>query len=71
MIDWLIDHAPSARHLVVFNLVQWGIWLLLVPPTVLWWADSIPWLSFMSIAALVLAAFSALCASLAAMAADR
>ena len=29
------------------------VWLVLIVPTVLWWKDSVPWVSLMSIYAIV------------------
>lgn len=49
-----------------FNVVSTITWALLVTPTVLWWRDSIWWISLMSVWANFSAALGALIASLAA-----
>jgi hypothetical protein len=35
------------------HLILMGVWCILAVPTVLWWSNSIPWLVFMSIYAII------------------
>lgn len=49
----------NPHYLKNFHLIATIIWLLLVPPSILWWKDSIPWLVFMSAWANLAAHFSA------------
>lgn len=70
MIDWLIEHAPSARAVFVFNLIQLNVWMLLVPPTILLWKESIAYVVFLSISANVIGSIAACTAALADLAAD-
>ncbi len=36
-----------------FHAVSTLIWLALIPPTLIWWRDSVPWITLMSIYAIV------------------
>lgn len=47
------------KHLVKFNLIATGIWVLLIAPTLLFWKDSILWVAVMSVWANIAAHFSA------------
>jgi Trk-type K+ transport system membrane component len=62
-----MPHLPSERTVATllrwFHLAAIFIWLALIPPTVLWWKNSIRWIGFMSIYALVMAHFTAYMAS--------
>lgn len=42
-----------------FHLALTVVWFGLVPPTIVWWRSSIPWLAFMSVWANVISHFSA------------
>lgn len=70
MIDWLIRKAPPARRILVFNLAQLAVWLLLIPPSILWWKESIVYVVFLSVSANVIGAVAATTAALADLAAD-
>lgn len=70
MIDWLIENAPSARAVFVFNLIQLTVWMALVPPTIFLWKESIAYVVFLSISANVIGAIAACTAALADLAAD-
>lgn len=52
-----------ARWLRHFHMVMIGIWAALVVPTVLWWKDSILWVSIMSIYAILVSHWGAYQAS--------
>lgn len=54
MIDRLIELAPTTRQMLVFSLTQLLMWVVLLPPSVLLWRDSVPYLVFISVWALVL-----------------
>jgi len=43
----------SARTLTRLHLGLAGIWLLLAVPTLLWWQNSVAWLVWMSLYAIV------------------
>lgn len=70
MIDWLIDHAPSARHMLAGNLAHLAFWILMLPPSVIWWRESVPYLVAISVWALIAAAIASSCATLAQLAAE-
>jgi hypothetical protein len=42
-----------ARLLRQLHLLSMVVWIILVYPTLAWWSQSIPWLSFMSIYAII------------------
>jgi hypothetical protein len=70
VIDWLIDHAPSARHMLAGNLAHLGLWILMLPPSVILWRDSVPYLVAISVWALIVGAIASTCATLAQLAAE-
>lgn len=70
VIDWMIDHTPSARHLFVFNALHFLVWLLLMVPSVTVWRVSTEWIVFMSAWALVVGSFGSTMATLAQLAAE-
>jgi hypothetical protein len=41
---------PTDRQV---HLIAVGIWVLLIIPTIIWWKDSILWVAFMSLYAIV------------------
>ncbi|MEU6597826.1 hypothetical protein [Streptomyces flaveolus] len=49
--------APHRLAIVHFSLA--AVWALLTIPTVVWWRESILWVAFMSIYAIVIAHLSA------------
>lgn len=56
MADWLLAHLPDPRHVLVFQLAHLGLWLVLLPPSILIWRESVPYLVFISVWALIVAA---------------
>lgn len=48
-----------AKWLRLFHLVMIIVWAALSVPTVMWWKDSILWVSIMSIYAIVISHWSA------------
>lgn len=42
-----------------FNLGMIVFWVALIPPSILWWKDSVPYLVFLSMAALIIGHVSA------------
>lgn len=48
-----------ARYLRRFHAVVTLVWLTLVPPSIIWWKESITWVVMMSVWANVAAHFSA------------
>lgn len=70
MMDWIIRHAPSARSVLAFNLGQLVIWLMLIPPSVLYWKDSIVYVVFLIVSANLIGAIAACTAALAELAAE-
>lgn len=59
-----------SRH-VVFHGAALVVWSILVVPTLTVWADSIPWISFMSVYAVVVGHQAALEAALAKRSVER
>lgn len=53
----------SSRWLLYFNLVMTFVWALLLVPTLLWWKQSVLWVSVMSLYANVVGHWSAFQAS--------
>ena len=49
----------TARHLRHFHAASTFLWLALLPPSVLWWKDSVPWLVALSVWANLAGHFSA------------
>lgn len=47
-----------ARWLKNFHAISMGVWLLLCIPTLLYWSESVPWLVFMSIYAIITGHFA-------------
>jgi hypothetical protein len=41
---------PSDRQV---HLILVVVWVLLIPPTIIWWRDSILWVAFMSLYAII------------------
>lgn len=70
MIDWLICHMPDPRKVLVFDLLHLGVWLALVPFAVTVWSQSIPFVVFMSVWALVLGGLTRVAAVCAEIKAD-
>lgn len=70
MIDWLLAHAPDPRHVFLFHLAHTALWVTLVAPSMLFWRDSVPYVVFMSIWALVLGSAANAAATLAEIKAD-
>jgi hypothetical protein len=54
-----IDKRTVSKILRWFHLISIFVWLALVPPTVIWWKNSIRWIGFMSVYAIVLSHFTA------------
>lgn len=61
--------TPAAR-LRRLNAAATVTWLLMTVPTMVWWRQSIAWVSFMSIYAIVVSHYTAWQASRAEVAAD-
>lgn len=58
---------PSIEVAMLYlNIVQFVIWTVLIAPTMLWWRNSITWISFMSIYAIWISCLTAIMASLSA-----
>lgn len=53
----------TATILRWFHLLSIFVWLALIPPTLMWWKNSIRWIGFMSVYAIVAAHFTAYMAS--------
>lgn len=60
---------PEPETLVVFHFCMMVLWLGLIPPTIMFWKDSILWVAFMSLYANFVGHFSAWDAAKAASAA--
>lgn len=58
-----IRAADPAARLRVFHAAAAAVWALLIIPTVLWLPNSILWVAFMSVYAIVIAHWSAYQAS--------
>lgn len=71
VIDWLLDHTPSARSLFLANLLHLTFWVAMILPTLLWLRDSVPYLVLISVWALVASNFAAVTASMADLAAQQ
>jgi hypothetical protein len=54
-----LDQRTVAKLLRWFHLAGIIVWALLAIPTVIWWKNSILWVSLMSVYAIVLAHFAA------------
>jgi hypothetical protein len=55
----LLDRLdPRPRTLVRFHLVMMLVWIALLPPTVVWWKESILWVATMSLYANFVGHFS-------------
>lgn len=50
----ILDQLDDMALWQTVHGVAFAVWLMLVPPTVIWWRDSVPWISFMSIWAIVI-----------------
>lgn len=70
MTDWLIDHAPTARHALVFNLALGLFFVALIPPSVLLWSESVAYIVALSVGALIVGQIAAVMGSLAQLAAE-
>lgn len=70
MTDWLLAHRPDPRKVLVFHLVDVALWLLLTPPAVIWWRESVVYLVLLSQGTAVVAALGAMAGHLAEMQAD-
>lgn len=51
--------ATATRFLKHFHLIAVIVWFCLVPPTLIWWKDSILWVALMSIWANIASHWSA------------
>lgn len=60
----------SARTLMRMNEVATVVWCLLIPPSLLWWHNSVLWVVLMSLWANVASHFSAAIAARAELAAE-
>jgi hypothetical protein len=70
VIDWLLAHRPDPRKVLVFHLMDVTLWMLLTPPALIWWRESVVYLVLLSQGTAVVAALAGLAAHLADMRAD-
>jgi hypothetical protein len=56
----LIKHLTQPETMVPFHATMTATWILLIPPTLLCWRNSVPWLIAMSLWANVAAHWSGL-----------
>jgi hypothetical protein len=68
--DWVIAHLPDPRKMLVFYLANLVVWTVLTPIDMLWWRESVGWINFVSMWALVLGSWGMVAAVLAEIKAD-
>lgn len=49
----------SFLHSSKFHLIATIVWIILVIPTILWWLESLKWVVFMSIYAIIISHYGA------------
>jgi len=54
-----VDHATSPYTMSDLHFLLLCVWIVLAFPTLLLWRDSVPWLSFMSVYAIIVSHFGA------------